>query len=288
MSDAEVEPIAYIDRMKEFHSEHDAYRWAQALDSVPLYPVAVPLAQAHIALVGLGGARLDASPVFDLTGDATLRPIPIGTPRDDVAYSHFGFKLDRVSADPATSLPLWALEQLAREGRIGGVAGPAVSCMGAMYSQRRVRTELIPAVLQALEPLGADIVLVVPACPLDHQTAALVARAVESNGTPTIVLAGAKDIVAAAGAPRAVYVHSPLGWLVGMPEDEEGQRDRVLAVLEAGVAVKRSGQVVELPPHYPLGAVGVPDQYAHPDLELWESREYMPGYVTNPVASDRE
>jgi len=57
-----------------------------------------------------------------------------------------------------------------------------------------------------------------------HQTVSLVARYLEANGIPTVVLGCAKDIVEHAGVPRFVFSDFPLGNSVGKPHDVESQR----------------------------------------------------------------
>jgi hypothetical protein len=53
----------------------------------------------------------------------------------------------------------------------------------------------------------------------------LVARHLEANGIPTVVIATALDIVEQCGVPRLVFVDFPLGNPLGVPFDEEMQSD---------------------------------------------------------------
>ena len=57
-----------------------------------------------------------------------------------------------------------------------------------------------------------------------HQTVSLVARHLEENGIPTVILGCAKDIVEHAGVPRFVFSDFPLGNSVGKPHETESQR----------------------------------------------------------------
>lgn len=52
----------------------------------------------------------------------------------------------------------------------------------------------------------------------------LVARHLEANGLPTVVVGSARDIVEQAGAPRFVFVDYPLGNPMGKPYDVDEQR----------------------------------------------------------------
>lgn len=59
----------------------------------------------------------------------------------------------------------------------------------------------------------------------------LVARHLEANGLPTVVVGSAKDIVEHCGAPRFLFVDIPLGNPAGPPYDRDAQ------ALIAGMAV---------------------------------------------------
>ena len=272
-------PIAYIPRMLELHAEQPPYRWAEP-GSLPRAAPVPHLSNARTVLVSLAGIRRIEQRPYQLRGDTMLRLVPVDADPAGLVVEHFGYKLARAQADIESVAPFAALRALAADGVIGAVAPDAVCCMGASYSQRRVTEELVPAIVNAVQQSGADLALIVPACPLDHQTAALVARGVEMEGTATLVLSGARDISERVGASRTVYVHAPLGWLLGMPGDREGQRARLEAALEAGVALPGDGRIADLPPAYPTGAWGTPDALAQPDLLAWEDREYRAGYDT--------
>jgi hypothetical protein len=51
----------------------------------------------------------------------------------------------------------------------------------------------------------------------------LVARHLEANGIPTVIMGSAKDIVEYAGAPRFLFTDFPLGNSAGRPNDPESQ-----------------------------------------------------------------
>lgn len=52
----------------------------------------------------------------------------------------------------------------------------------------------------------------------------LVARHLEADGVPTIILGAAKDIVETVGVPRFVFSDVPLGNSAGLPNDVDSQR----------------------------------------------------------------
>ena len=63
----------------------------------------------------------------------------------------------------------------------------------------------------------------------------LVARYLEANGIPTVIMGCAKDIVELAGVPRFLFSDFPLGNSAGKPKDPASQRQTLelaLRVLE--------------------------------------------------------
>jgi D-proline reductase (dithiol) PrdB len=94
----------------------------------------------------------------------------------------------------------------------------------------------------------------------------LIARVIEAAGVPTLCMTSAWDITHAVAPPRAVFVHHPLGHQTGAPGDAEGQRALVRAALEAGLAIRRPGEIVE-PPQRWQGDAG------------WAERAYSPEHT---------
>ena len=64
-----------------------------------------------------------------------------------------------------------------------------------------------------------------------HQTVSLVARHLEVNGMPTVIVGSALDIVEHCGAPRFAFTDFPLGNPCGQPYDRAMQRETVAAAL---------------------------------------------------------
>ena len=56
-----------------------------------------------------------------------------------------------------------------------------------------------------------------------HQTVSLVARHLEAQGIPTVIVGSARDIVEECGVPRFLFVDFPLGNPCGKPWDTEMQ-----------------------------------------------------------------
>ena len=60
-----------------------------------------------------------------------------------------------------------------------------------------------------------------------HQTVSLVARHLEANGIPTVVMGSARDVVEQCGVARFLFSDFPLGNPCGKPWDAEMQRSAV-------------------------------------------------------------
>ncbi len=65
-----------------------------------------------------------------------------------------------------------------------------------------------------------------------HQTVSLVARHLEENGIPTVIMGSARDIVEECGVPRFVFTDFPLGNPCGKPWDAGMQRSIVGTALD--------------------------------------------------------
>ena len=78
-----------------------------------------------------------------------------------------------------------------------------------------------------------------------HQTVSLLARHLEEDGIPTVIMGCAKDIVEHCGVPRFLFSDFPLGNEAGRPFDVESQRQTLelaLRVLESAPASRTTVQ----------------------------------------------
>jgi hypothetical protein len=78
-----------------------------------------------------------------------------------------------------------------------------------------------------------------------HQTVSLIARHLEANGLPTVIMGAAKDIVEHCGVPRFLFSDFPLGHSAGRPHDPASQAETLalaLRVLEAAPAPRTTVQ----------------------------------------------
>ena len=90
-----------------------------------------------------------------------------------------------------------------------------------------------------------DAAILLPNCPVCHQSASLAARALEESGIATVVMGCAKDIVEYVGVPRLLFSDFPLGNPAGRPKDADSQAftlELALRVLETAPAARTTVQ----------------------------------------------
>ena len=113
---------------------------------------------------------------------------------------------------PRTPAPSSRCRRCARAaaGRIGSVA-PRFHGAPTNRSQRTTLAVDGPEIVARCQADAVDAAILVPNCPVCHQTVSLVARLLEENGIATVVMGCAKDIVEHVGVPRLLFSDFPLG-----------------------------------------------------------------------------
>jgi hypothetical protein len=233
------EPISYVERTRSWYAAlgYPAYQWAAHADA-PFQPLERPLGQLTVALVTtaapyrpeLGdqgpGAPYNASAKFFAAYDLPVEPIP------DLRISHVSYDRAHTTAtDPASWLPVAALRDAERTGRIGRLADRLIG-LPTNRSQRATVEQDAPDVLARCRALGADAAVLVPNCPVCHQSASLVARHLEAQGITTVVMGCALDIVERARVPRFLFSDFPLGNSAGKPHDPRSQQATLALALD--------------------------------------------------------
>ena len=139
------------------------YQWYEADDAPPFVPLAKPLSECRIGVLSTSGAYVMGQVAYYYKDDTSTRTIPKNTPKDRIHFSHITENyLENPRRDPACMMPTEALVRLEAEGVVGEVAEEIFSCMGGIYSQRRVREELAPALLDAWRAQNVDAVFLIP------------------------------------------------------------------------------------------------------------------------------
>jgi hypothetical protein len=237
-------PIPYMQRTREYYAAigyTTPYRWAHHIEA-PFTPLRKPLAASRVTIVTTAAPyrpdKGDQGPGAAYNGGAKFYQVYSGdtSQQHDLRISHIGYDRTHTSAeDSGTWFPLQALLRAAQAGRIGSVAQRFHGAPTNRSHRVTVETDA-PEILRRIREDGADAAILVPNCPVCHQTCSLVARHLEANGIPTVVMGCAKDIVEHAAVPRFLFSDFPLGNSAGKPHDVASQ-DRtlelVLRVLEA-------------------------------------------------------
>lgn len=157
--------IEYMQSIAERYKSlgYAPYRWVKAEDPPPWQPLAKPLAAARIGMLSTSGAYALGQVAYHYKDDTSIRQIAAATADRDLRFSHVteNYLVDP-RRDPRCIFPLRTLGALVAEGFIGRLADHMFSCMGGIYSQRRVREELAPALLSAFKAQQVDAALLVP------------------------------------------------------------------------------------------------------------------------------
>ena len=158
-------PVDYIERTREQYGSlgYPPYQWVHNDDDPPFAAVSKPLAESRIGLVASGGIYRRGQIAFHFRDDLSYRVIPSDTEISAIRATHFAYDVTDARADPNVVFPLETLRAEAREGRIGEVGPNAYTFMGGIYSARRVRDILAPALAERMEEDAVDAALLVPA-----------------------------------------------------------------------------------------------------------------------------
>lgn len=162
-------PIPYMQRTRDYYQAlgFPPYRWAHHTDA-PFTPLVRPLAQTRVALIttaapyqpGMGdqgpGAKYNASAKFYQVYSDSTETMP------DLRISHVGYDRKHTTAeDPRTWLPLPALQQAVKAGRIGALT-PRLHGAPTNRSQRVTVETDAPELLRRCREDGADVAVLVP------------------------------------------------------------------------------------------------------------------------------
>jgi len=246
-------PIPYTARTREYYQAigyATPYRWAHYVDA-PFQPLGKPLSQSRVTLVTTAApfdpAKGDQGPGAKYNGGAKFYQVYDGdtSKTHDLRISHVAYDRVHTSADDSgTWFPLPQLRRLAREQRIGEIA-PRFFGAPTNRSHRVTLETDAPDILARCRAGQVDAAVLVPNCPVCHQTISLVARHLEANGIATVVIGCAKDIVEHAAVPRFLFSDFPLGNSAGRPHDPASQAftlELALRVLEMAPAAQTTVQ----------------------------------------------
>jgi D-proline reductase (dithiol) PrdB len=246
-------PIPYLQRIRDYYSGLGygaPYEWAHYAQ-VPFAPLGKPLRDCRIALITTAALyqpdKGDQGPGAPYNAAAKFYSVYSGdTARDhDLRISHIAIDRAHTTAEDQNSyFPLAALRRAQARGLFGALTRRFHGAPTNRSHRVTLETDCPELVRRCVED-QTDAAILVPNCPVCHQTVSLAARALEMQGIATVVMGSAKDIVEYVGVPRFVFSDFPLGNSAGRPKDEASQDftlDLALKLLEAAPAARSTVQ----------------------------------------------
>ena len=249
----EDQPVRYIERTRSYYlglGYDNPYQWAHYLE-VPFTPLKKPLNQSVLGLIttavpydaekGLQGqgAPYNAAAKFYQPYKNAINQ------KQDLRIAHVG--IDRKNANMEESecwFPLPAARRVVEMGRLRMVS-PNFYGLPTNRSQRHTLEVDAPIILQMLRADNVDVAVLIPNCPVCHQSQSLLARYLEEAGISTVVMGTAKDIVEYCGVPRFLFSDFPLGNAAARPNDPASQNfnfERAMCLLESAPAPRTTVQ----------------------------------------------
>ena len=158
------EPVDYIERTRSQYEAlgYPPYQWVENTGTPPFTALSKPLSEARVGLIASGGIYRLGQIAFHFKDDISYREISRETPNRELRVSHFAYDTTDARKDPNVVFPLQTLRELANVGRIGELAARAYTFMGGIYSARKVRSTLAPALADRLVGDEVDVVVMVP------------------------------------------------------------------------------------------------------------------------------
>lgn len=266
-------PINYIERTADYYSKlgfGKPYEWEYNNDA-PFSALKKTLSQSVIGIVttaapfrtGFGnqdpGAPYNAgAKFFDVyCADSATPP--------DLRISHIAIDRDNTSAtDLGSYFPLAALRAATKEGRIGEISKRFYG-LPTNRSKRTTKEIDCKNLLQQCLIDCVDVAILVPNCPVCHQSVSIAARTLESAGIPCVVVGCAKDIVERVGVSRFLFNDFPLGNSVGRPHDPQSQKEIISLALELFEQATEARTTWQSPLKW-IGQKNWKTFYSNPDL----------------------
>ena len=225
------QPLAYIDRIRNYYQilgYGAPYEWACHND-IPFARLRKPLGEVRIGIVTTAAPfqpdKGDQGPGAPYNGESKFFQVyasPIN-PFPDVRIAHIAIdRAHTTASDIASYFPLTAIMKLAEAGDIGSVS-PRFYGLPTNRSQRTTRDIDSLALLAYCREDNVDAMVLVPNCPVCHQSAAIAANCLESAGIATVIMGCARDITEYVGVPRLLFNDLPLGNAAGLPHDPDSQ-----------------------------------------------------------------
>jgi hypothetical protein len=223
--------ISYIQRTRSYYlalGYDNPYLWAHFSD-VPFTTSRKPLSESSLALittaVPFDPSKGNQGPGSSYNAHAKFyEPYALSSLMNpDLRIAHVGIDRKHANmADIACWFPLAAAQHAVIKKRIRKVAQRFYG-LPTNRSQRHTLEQDAPRILQMCQTDSVDVAVLIPNCPICHQSIALLARYLEEAGISTVIIGAAKDIVEYCGVPRFVFNDFPLGNAAARPNDLDSQ-----------------------------------------------------------------
>ena len=177
-------------------------------------------------MISSAGAYIDGTDPFDIEardGDPGFREIPVEVEAEDLLYSARGYDATAVKEDRNVQIPIDRLLEYEENAVIGRLNHVWWSLMGCIPNARLVAEEIAPQIADRLQRYEVQAALLIPASPLCHQTLGIVARAIEEQNIPTMMISVDRKIIANIRPPRTAYYEGEFGSVAGKPNWKQHQ-----------------------------------------------------------------
>lgn len=247
------QPVRYMERTRSYYlglGYDNPYIWAHYIDT-PFTALQKPLNQSRLGLittaVPFDGNKGNQGPGAPYNAAAKFyQPYKHSVDGDiDLRIAHVG--IDRKNAnmeDGHCWFPLSAAKQAVIAGRIQALS-PHFYGLPTNRSQRHTLEIDAPIILDMLRSDHVEVAVLIPNCPVCHQSQSLLARYLEDAGISTVVMGTAKDIVEYCGVPRFLFSDFPLGNAAAKPQNPQSQTlnfELALRLLESAPAPRTTVQ----------------------------------------------
>jgi D-proline reductase (dithiol) PrdB len=266
-------PVNYIERTAYYYSQlgfGKPYDWDHNTD-VPFTKLKKPLDECVVAIVTTAAPFVarngDQGPGAPYNADAKFYKVYCGETftQPDLRISHIAIDRHNTSAeDQGSFFPLAALRQAAFDRRIGAVSRKFYG-LPTNRSKRTTKSVDCKDLLERCLADGVDVAILVPNCPVCHQSVSIAARTLEAGGIPSVVTGCAKDIVERVGVSRFLFNDFPLGNSAGRPHDPQSQE----IILSLALDLLEQAEGPNTTWQSPLKWIGKRDwktYYSNPDL----------------------
>lgn len=161
--------VRYIDKTRDDYLRQGyekSYAWAH-FDDVPFTPLAKPLSQCRVGLLGTSevAVRFDPATEPNPISEEDFRgvyAIPAATPTDKLYSRTLSFDRNATHLDDVNAFfPIDRLREAVADGRIGSMPGRVLGAYNN-YSQRKVLTQEAPKALAIAREEGLDAMVIVP------------------------------------------------------------------------------------------------------------------------------